>query len=237
MWPAPHRRSGKGRPVATDASRSETAYQQLKRAMQAGELAPGTRIRETEIAEKYNISRTPVREAIRRLEADGLISFVPHHGAVVSKLDHQQTMELYDLREVLEGTAAAFAARHASDAEIAELEELIANEEPIRNDPQKLADLNRLFHSVLFRAAHNRFLERSLLGLRDSMMLLGKTTLGISGRYETAHAEHSEVVTAIANRDPEAAEAAARKHIRNAQRARLKMMREDLLAKGPDGIP
>ena len=217
--------------MSADASRSETAYQQLKRAMQTGDLQPGARIRETEIAEKYNISRTPVREAIRRLEADGLISFVPHHGAVVSKLDHQQTMELYDLREVLEGTAAAFAARHASAAEIAELEELVANEVPIRDDPQKLADLNRLFHSVLIRAAHNRFLERALLGLRDSMALLGRTTLGIPGRYETAHEEHVEMVTAIANRDPEAAEAAARKHIRNAQRTRLKIMREELLAK------
>ncbi len=216
--------------MSANASRSETAYQQLKRAMQMGELQPGTRIRETEIAERYNISRTPVREAIRRLEADGLISFVPHHGAVVAQLDHQQTMELYDLREVLEGTAAAFAARHASAAEIAELEELVANEEPIQNDPQKLADLNRLFHSVLFRAAHNRFLERSLLGLRDSMALLGRTTLGLPGRYDTAHAEHIEMVTAIANRDPDTAEAAGRKHIRNAQRVRLKIMREALLA-------
>lgn len=215
--------------MSGDASRSETAYQRLKNAVQTGELLPGTRIRETEIAAQFSISRTPVREAIRRLEADGLISFVPRHGAVVAKLDHQQTMELYDLREVLEGTAAAFAARHASAAEIAELEDLVANEEPISDNPEKLAELNRLFHSVLTKAAHNRFLERALFGLRDSMALLGPTTLGVPGRYETAHAEHIAVVTAVANRDPDAAETAARSHIRNAQRARLKVMREEIL--------
>ena len=135
---------------------------------------------------------------------------------------------------VTAATAAAFAARHASAAEIAELEDLVADEEPIRDDPHKLAELNRLFHSVLTKAAHNRFLERALFGLRDSMALLGPTTLAVAGQYETAHAEHIAMVKAVANRDPEAAEAAARSHIRNAQRARLKVMREDILADKKD---
>lgn len=216
--------------MSDDTSRSEIAYQKLKRAIQTGDLAPGTRIRETEIADRFAISRTPVRDAIRRLENDGLISFVPRHGAIISQLDHQQTMELYDLREVLEGTAASFAAQHASVAEISELEDLVASEVDLHDDPDKLADLNRLFHSVLYRAAHNRYLERALLGLRDSMALLGGTSLRVAGRYETAHAEHVAVVEAIAKRAPEAAEAAARTHIRHAQSARLKMMRETLLA-------
>lgn len=215
--------------LAGDSSRSEIAYQQLKKAIQSGALAPGTRIRETEIAERFHISRTPVRDAIRRLETDGLISFVPRQGAVISQLDHQETMELYDLREVLEGTAAGFAARHASAAEIAELEDLVASEEAIREDPGQLADLNRIFHSALYRAAHNRYLERALLNLRDSMALLGGTSLRVTGRYETAHGEHTDLITAIARRDSEAAEAAARTHIRNAQRARLKLMREEML--------
>lgn len=213
-----------------NASRSEIAYQKLKQAIQTGALPPGTRIREVEIAERFSISRTPAREAIRRLESEGLISFVPHQGATVSQLDHQATMELYDLREVLEGTAAGFAARHASEAEIEELRELVASEEAIPDDPAKLADLNRLFHSVLYRAAHNRYLERALLGLRDSMALLGGTSLRVQGRYETAHAEHEAMIGAIAARDAVAAETAARAHIRNAQRARLKIMREGLLA-------
>ncbi len=220
--------------MARDSSRSEIAYRKLKNAIQSGTLAPGTRIREMEIAERFAISRTPVRDAIRRLEADGMISFVPRQGAVVSRLDHQETMELYDLREVLEGTAAGFAARHASAAEIAELEELVASEEPIHDDPEQLAELNRIFHSVLYRAAHNRYLERALLNLRDSMALLGGTSLRVAGRYETAHEEHDTIVRAIARRDAETAETAARAHIRNAQRARLKLMREQMLRQGSE---
>jgi DNA-binding GntR family transcriptional regulator len=142
-------------------------------------------------------------------------------------------MELYDLREILEGSAAAFAARHASPAEIEELEELISAEPDLAGKPDQLADLNQLFHSVLYRAAHNRFLERSLIGLRDSMALLGGTSLRVAGRFETAHAEHLAIAAAISARDVEAAERAARAHIRNAQRARLKLMRADLVASGP----
>jgi DNA-binding GntR family transcriptional regulator len=219
--------------MADNISRGEDAYRQLKDAIRKGRLAPGTRIREVEIADRFGISRTPAREAIRRLESEGLISFVPRHGAVVSKLDHQETMELYDLREILEGSAAAFAARHASPAEIEELEELISAEPDLAGKPDQLADLNQLFHSALYRAAHNRFLERSLIGLRDSMALLGGTSLRVAGRFETAHAEHLAIAAAISARDVEAAERAARAHIRNAQRARLKLMRADLVASGP----
>lgn len=210
-------------------SRGETAYQRLKEAIQNGSLPPGTRIREVEIAQRFEISRTPVREAIKRLESDGLISFVPRLGAVISKLDHQETMELYDIREILEGSAAGLAARHASEAEIAELEELVSTEPEVIDSSTQLADLNRLFHSALYRAAHNRFLERALLGLRDSMVLLGGTSLRVAGRNEVAHAEHQDIVAAIAERSPERAEQAARIHIRNAQRARLKLMRQQLM--------
>jgi len=215
--------------MAAQISRGEAAYEQLKEAIQAGTLSPGTRVREVEIAEQFGISRTPAREAIRRLESKGLISFVPHYGAVISSLDHQQTMELYDLREILEGSAAAFAARHASAAEIEELAELVAAEPALATDADRLADLNRVFHGSLYRAAHNRFLERALIGLRDSMALLGGTSLRIEGRYETAHEEHDQIVAALRMRDTDAAEAAARTHIRNAQRARLKLMRGEIL--------
>ncbi len=218
--------------MGDNISRSEEAYRQLKDAIRKGALAPGTRVREVEIADRFGISRTPAREAIRRLESDGLISFVPRHGAVISKLDHQETMELYDLREILEGSAAAFAARHASPAEIEELEELISAEPELADKPDQLADLNQLFHSALYRAAHNRFLERALIGLRDSMALLGGTSLKVAGRFDAAHTEHLAIVSGVAERDVDKAERAARDHIRSAQRARLKLMRADLVAGG-----
>jgi len=218
--------------MGDNISRGEDAYQQLKDAIRRGTLSPGTRVREIEIADRFGISRTPAREAIRRLESEGLISFVPRHGAVISKLDHQATMELYDLREILEGSAAGFAARHASPAEIEELAELISAEPELADKPDQLAGLNQLFHSALYRAAHNRYLERALIGLRDSMALMGGTSLKVGGRFETAHAEHVSIVAAIAERNVEDAERAARLHIRSAQRARLKLMRAELVAGG-----
>lgn len=220
--------------MADNMSRGEAAYLQLKQAIQTGSLAPGMRVREVEIADRFGISRTPAREAIRRLESRGLISIVPHQGAVVASLDHQETMELYDLREILEGSAARFAARHASAAEVEELAELVASEPPLADTPDRLAELNRVFHSALYRAAHNRFLERSLFGLRDSMALLGGTSLRVAGRYDTAHAEHCAIIEALHARDLDAADEAARIHVRNAQRARLKLMRTDMLESGLD---
>ncbi len=94
------------------------------------------------------------------------------------------------------------------------------------NDPVRLARCNRLFHEAMFRCAHNRFLMRAVQSLRQSMVLLGQTTLGIAGRATTARSEHDAIVEAIARHDAEAATAAARAHIRAAYRARLGLMLE-----------
>jgi DNA-binding GntR family transcriptional regulator len=208
-------------------SRGEIAYGRLKEAIQAGDLTPGQRIRENEMASWLEMSRTPVREALRRLEADGLLTFAPYRGMVISELDHQAVMELYSMREVLEGTAAGLAARHASDAEIAVLKDIVASELEDKDNARRIASQNRHFHGALYRAAHNRYLLKTLNVLSDAMALLGMTTMVITGRSETAHGEHLAVVAAIEARDSGAAEAAMREHIRMAQRARLRLMFKD----------
>ena len=206
------------------ASRAEAAYRWLHDSIAAGDLAPGMRVRENEIARRLGSSRTPVREAIRRLEADGLIQHVPHFGAVVATLDRQSVIELYAMREVLEGTAARFAARHASDAEIAHLRGMIAEEKDAAAAPERLAEINARFHAALYHASHNRYLLRALTSLTDALSLLGRTTLGMPGRADAARREHRRLVKAIAGRDEETAEQTARAHIRAAQDARLKML-------------
>lgn len=205
-------------------SRGEVAYARLREAIQAGDLTPGQRIRENEMASWLEMSRTPVREALRRLEADGLLTFAPYRGMVISELDHQAVMELYSMREVLEGTAAGLAARHASDAEIAVLKDIVSKELQGADNPRRIASQNKHFHGALYRAAHNRYLLKTLNVLSDAMALLGMTTMAITGRSTTAHGEHLAVVAAIEARDPAAAEAAMREHIRMAQRARLRLM-------------
>ena len=211
-------------PPNQQESRGEIAYGRLKEAIQAGDLTPGQRIRENEMASWLELSRTPVREALRRLEADGLLTFAPYRGMVISELDHQAVMELYSMREVLEGTAAGLAARHASDAEIAVLKDIVAKELLDADNPRRIASQNKHFHGALYRAAHNRYLLKTLNVLSDAMALLGMTTMAITGRSATAHGEHLAVVAAIEARDPATAEAAMREHIRMAQRARLRLM-------------
>jgi DNA-binding FadR family transcriptional regulator len=128
------------------------------------------------------------------------------------------------MREVLEGTAASLAAQHATEAEIVALEDILEQEAALNTDSRVLALHNISFHSAIYAAAHNRYLLRSLNGLRDSMALLGRTTYSVPGRVEAALAEHRIVVAAIARRDPAAADTAMRAHMRGAQHARLRQM-------------
>ena len=172
------------------------------------------------------VDPAPIREALGRLEAEGLVTRDPSRGMIVAELDHGLVAELYVMREVLEGTAAALAARHASDAEIDALRELAQRDREAGDDAIRLARLNRHFHEAMFRCAHNRFLMRAVHALRQSMVLLGQTTLAVPGRPKTARAEHDAIVEAIARHDAEAASAAARAHIRAAYRARLGLMLE-----------
>ena len=203
-------------------SLSERAYQRLRSAIATGELKPGQRVMEVEVAEWLQMSRTPVREALRRLESGGMLTVEPRTGVVVASISRQAMLELYVMREVLEGTAARLCARQASDFEIMELEELVKREAQHQGNFEALARHNRLLHEAIHRGAHNRYLEKSLEAVNDSMCLLGPSQMLIPARAHTAKAEHAELVKYIKKRDADAAEAAARRHVRSAQQQRLK---------------
>lgn len=203
---------------------AERAFQRLSKDIQEGRLTPGMRMVELEIAKRLEMSRTPIREALRRLEETGLIAQAPHRGLVVASLDLQAVNELYEMREVLEGTAAELAARHASGLEIAALERMVERVPPADADPAVLAEQNRAFHALIYHASHNRYLLRSLNGLSNALVLLGPTTFQAPNRGLTAHAEHEGIVRGIAARDPKVAGACARAHIRSAHLVRVSMM-------------
>ena len=217
-----------------DRLTADRAYRALHDRIAEGAIAPGDRLREAALAEEFGLSRTPVREALRRLESDGLLLHEPHRGMVVRTLDHQAVTELYLIRGVLEATAAALAARHASDAEIDTLYEMVDAQEGVAGGAEA-ARLNKLFHRALYRGAHNRYLLDMLDGLATSMTLLGRTTLSLPGRAADAHGEHRAIVDALRAHDPDAAERAAREHIHAAHRARLKIMFDDERATEPAG--
>ena len=210
----------------TKASKStplgELAYLKLHSAIQAGTFEPGKRMMEIETAEWLKMSRTPARDAMRRLENEGLLVYEPRLGLVIATLDHAAVMELYTMREVLEGTAARLAARHASELEVSQLLELVAVEKKLKGKFDELAEHNQRFHQALRQAAHNRYLLRALITVRDSMGLLGKSQMTLPHRAATALKEHDQIVRAIEKRDANAAEAAARAHVRAALQERIK---------------
>ncbi len=207
-------------------SRGEFVHHELLQAIRDGRYQSGARVREAEVAAWLGVSRTPVREAVRRLQADGLVEFTPWRGVIVAELDQQQVIELYAMRRVLEGTAARHAAQHAADSEIAELAELVEREVKAGDDVARLVEINNRFHQAIYLAAHNRYLLKALNSLTDSLALLRSTTYSVPGRPKTAHVEHETIVDAIRRRDPDAAEAAASAHLAGAERARLKVLFE-----------
>lgn len=200
------------------------AYRRLLDDIRNGTLPPGARLRETELADRLGISRTPVREAIRQLEADGLVVHLPRQGATIRTLDHAEVVELYEMRAVLEGTAARLAARAASDIELAELAALNAELAEAPAGPQA-REVNRQFHRALIDAARNRFLLKAMSALQKTLLILGPTTLAEPARADAAVSEHAAVLAALRARDGVAAEAAMRGHVEAALSARLRGMR------------
>jgi DNA-binding GntR family transcriptional regulator len=205
---------------ASPPLRGQDAYERIRAAIRDGNLAPGLRLTELELAARFGVSRTPVRQALARLEAEGLLTHAPRRGLTVTRPDHSQVVELYVMREILEGAAARLAAQHASETELAAMAELVEEEPSLYGDAAALAALNQRLHGLLYLAAHNRYLLKSLEQLSANMALL-PSLLTVEGRAQSAHKEHRALLRALSKRDGEAAEAAAKAHARAAQRHRL----------------
>jgi DNA-binding GntR family transcriptional regulator len=204
-------------------SRAERVYRHLRDGIRTGTYRAGQRLREVEIAAALKTSRTPVREAIRRLEADRLVEDVAGAGLTVRQLDRQRVLELYMFRAAIEGTAAEWAAMHATELDIAELSEALGQMRMVAHDPRRAAQLYRRFHEGIYRAARNSFLDHVIASTSDFMALLPGTTYDLPGRAAQVLREHERVLEAIAARDPERAARAMRDHIQMASQFRLRM--------------
>jgi DNA-binding GntR family transcriptional regulator len=199
------------------------AYTLLLEAIEAGEFRPGDRLVESELAERLGVSRTPVREALQRLETQGMLSR-DGRSLVVATLDHNQVAELYSVRTELEGLAARLAARHATDEEVRVLRAMVSDDMAlIGGDPRALSRANKRFHRQIHLASHNRFLIQQLDLVHRAMALMATTSFAAEGRDAQGLAEHDAIVRAIEARDGEAAYAALRTHISHAFETRLRV--------------
>jgi DNA-binding GntR family transcriptional regulator len=209
----------------------EAVFRSLCEALQAGSYRAGDRLREEEVAQRLKVSRTPVREALGRLAARGFVEPAGGRGLIVRNLDISEVLELYAMREIMEGAAARLAAEHASAPEIDALRDIEqafveASETDAAEMAGEMARLNRAFHEAICRAARNRYLDNASRELQDWIALLGPTTFTVLGRPSTSHGEHQAIIDAIAVRDGGHAEQLARTHIREALRCRLKLLQK-----------
>jgi DNA-binding GntR family transcriptional regulator len=212
-------------------SNQKDAYSLILEAIDVGVYKPGDRLVESDLAERLGVSRTPIREALQRLETQSLLER-DGRSLIVASLDHNQMAELYMVRRELEGLAASLAARHATDEEVRVLKDMVREDDALVDMPTDLAKANRRFHEQIHLASHNRYLVQQLNLVHRSMALMATTSLAAEGRGEIAQAEHKRIVAAIEARDEEAAGQALKDHISVAFITRLK---QDAGARGKGG--
>ena len=208
--------------MAQVKSTHKDAYTLILEAIDTGIYRPGDRLVESELADRLGVSRTPVREALQRLETQSLLAR-DGRSLIVASLDHNQMAELYVVRAELEGLAAKLAAKHATPEEKRVLQDMVDEDRKIVNDPNALARANRRFHKQIHLASHNRFLVQQLDLLHRSMALMATTSLAAEGRGEVAMQEHQQIVDAIIAGHENVAFDALRTHISVAFMTRLKL--------------
>jgi DNA-binding GntR family transcriptional regulator len=204
----------------------DDAVQTLREAILNGRMAAGARLRQTDLADQLQISRTPIREALVRLRQEGLVELLPGGGVQVKVLDLDEAVELYDLREVLDGLAARLAAQRAEPKTITALEKALTRQAECveKKSAAQWFPAHVAFHEEIVKAAANRHLARQSAVVRLSIRHFHPLLLRTERRLENAYAEHRAIYDAIRTHDADAAERLARAHIANAKDIVLKSM-------------
>jgi DNA-binding GntR family transcriptional regulator len=209
--------------AATDA---ETVYAELRRQILGGVLPPGTALREIALAERFGVSRTPVREALRRLQQDRLVA-PGARGMQVRAVDPHEVVQVYDMRVLLEAEAAGQAARARGDADLMRLEGLLARDRALADpDDATRTRTNLEFHTAVWQATHNPVLVDLLERLSIHLVHAPRSTLSVGDRWHTALDEHARLVAAVRARDEPAAREIAEQHMGTAREIRLALLRE-----------
>ncbi len=211
--------------MTTPRPDARSIYEELRAEIGRGTLPAGSPLREVAVAERFGVSRTPVREALRRLEHDRLV--VPGvRGLQVRAVDPQEVVQVYDVRILLEAEAARVAARARTETDLVQMEGLLARDRALMDPSDQLrAETNAEFHAAVWDAAHNRVLSDLLQRLTVHLVRAPHSTLSAPGRWDEALAEHQELLRAITDGDGEAAARVAAEHMRRAREIRLSLLR------------
>lgn len=214
----------------TDA---KVVYQRLREEIAAGVLAPGSPLREIPLAGRFGVSRTPVREALRRLEQDRLL--VPgDRGMVVRAIDPHEVVQVYDMRVLLEAEAAGQAARDRRTADLVRLEGLLDRDRALVDpDDGTRIRTNLEFHAAVWQATHNAVLVDLLERLTVHLVHAPRSTLSVGDRWRHALDEHARLLDAVRDRDEATARTIAGEHMATAREIRLRLLRD---AAGGGGV-
>jgi len=193
----------------------EIVYEELKRQIMIGEIAPGTRMMEVELADEMGVSRTPIREAIRKLEKEGLVSIEPRRGAYASEISIKEMLDVLQVRQFLEGMAAYLAAEKTSDQEKEELKVVTANykEAVISEDIAEIVKADEAFHKMVVGCSGNETLKSVLSQVQDLSLRFRYIFYDDFSRFEHVPTEHRDIVEAILSGDSEGAKVAMNQHI------------------------
>mgnify|MGYP003602714497 CR=1 FL=1 len=217
-------------PVKLDSYKPlrEVVYETLREAIRNGALTPGERLMEIQLAEELGVSRTPVREAIRKLELERFVVMLPRRGTYVANLSLKDINEVFEIRAALDGLAAGLAAERITEEELEQMERLLVEIADCieQHNNQKIVEADEAFHDILYRASRNERLVGIICNLREQFTRFRSVSINYPGRLQNTLEEHRQLVEAIAQRNPEAAQQKAREHIENAEQTLLLEMEQ-----------
>ncbi|PKM46305.1 MAG: GntR family transcriptional regulator [Firmicutes bacterium HGW-Firmicutes-8] len=204
----------------------EIVFETLREAIINATLRPGERLMEIQMAEEMGVSRTPVREAIRKLELEGFVVMVPRKGAYVAGISMKDIADVFEIRAAMEALAAGLAAERITEEELEDLERILVTigECVKNNDLEKLIEVDTEFHDILFKASRNERLVQIVSNLREQIQRFRTASLSTPGRMKYALEEHKKIVEAVSERNVELAQSLAREHIENAENSMLEVL-------------
>ena len=193
-------------------------FQRLRNDILSGKYQENEELKEVAIGEEMGVSRTPVREAFRQLELEGLIQIIPNKGAYVTGITLKDVQDIYMMRSLLEGLCARLASEHITKEQLEEMEENVYLSEfhAAKGHYDQMAELDNRFHEILYEASHSKMLENQLKDYHQYVLRVRQKTLSNNVRSKASNEEHKQIMEAIKNKDAQSAEMLANQHIINA---------------------
>ncbi|MHB8126045.1 MAG: GntR family transcriptional regulator [Desulfitobacteriaceae bacterium] len=218
-------------PVKLDSYKPlrEIVFESMRDAIIGGVLKPGERLMEIQLAEEMGVSRTPVREAIRKLELEAFVVMIPRKGAYVAGVSHKDVADVFEIRAALEGLAAGLAAERITEDEIEQMERVLLFADGEETDLDKIVARDTDFHDLVYKASRNNRLLQILANLREQIQRFRATSLAVPGRVLDTIKEHRAIVEALVEHNSELAQELMTAHIVTAENVMFETFRPDVV--------